>query len=95
MSQEFLNWFQNMGIIPLFLIMIIEGLSIPFPGFFLFITYGHILSPSIEEIMVLAFGMSLTYTLFSFVPFWLGNKLKNKIKKRFERKVKLAQRWFH
>ena len=95
MLQEWINSFHHMGIIPLFLIMAIEGCSIPFPGIIAVITYGYLLSPQIKEIFGLAIGMSLTYSLFSFIPYWLGLKLQKKMKHRFERKIKKAQHWFH
>lgn len=95
MLQELLNRFHHMGIIPLFLIMAIEGCSIPFPGIMAVITYGYLLSPQINEILGLAIGMSLTYSVFSFIPYWLGFKFQKKMQHRFERKMKRAQHWFH
>ncbi|WP_236692977.1 DedA family protein [Aneurinibacillus tyrosinisolvens] len=75
--------------------MAIEGLSIPFPSILVVPTYGYFSHPTLPEIVLMSFWMSITCTVFSFVPYIVSNKLEVKIKKRFSKKFQKGQRWFH
>lgn len=90
-----LNALDRMGIFGLFLVSAIEGSSIPFPSLIVVPTYGYLLHPSVPVLLGMAMGMSVIYTLFSYIPYWIGLKLQTKIKKRLQRKVQKWQRWFY
>lgn len=95
MTQHVLNILDGMGIFGLLIAMVLEGSSLPFPGVLIILTYGYLLHPNITEMMGIALGMSLAYSAASFIPYGIGWKLEKKIKKRFQKKVKKAQHWFH
>jgi len=94
MTQYVINIINDLGIFGLFTSMAFEGSSVPFPGIIIVLTYGYLLHPSIPEIMLIAFGMSITYSIASFIPYAIGWKLEEKIKKRYQTKMEKAQQIF-
>ncbi|WP_047154202.1 DedA family protein [Aneurinibacillus tyrosinisolvens] len=95
MTQHLLSFFNGLGMAGLLVVMVIEGLSIPFPSILVVPTYGYFSHPTLPEIMLMSFWMSITCTVFSFIPYMVSNKLEVKIKKRFSKKLQKGQRWFH
>ncbi|MBZ4687874.1 MAG: hypothetical protein PWQ96_1758 [Clostridia bacterium] len=94
MTQQLLDIFLRMGMTGLFVTMAFEGLSIPFPGIFVALTYGYLFKPGLTKLPLIALEMSLVYTMASFIPYLIGLKLEQKIKKRFQNKIQKAQNWF-
>jgi len=91
MLQYILSFLASVGIVGLVISMAIEGASIPFPGIILVITYGYILDPSMYEIIWIAFIMSITYSLLSYIPYLIGRRLEVKIKRIFKERMVKAQ----
>ncbi|MCY8755541.1 DedA family protein [Bacillus haynesii] len=76
MIQQFFEWVQALGLPGLFLVMFMEGSSLPFPGFIFVFSFGYSLSPGNLNTAFIAIGMSLTYCLSSLIPFYLGMKFE-------------------
>ncbi|MBO0995904.1 DedA family protein [Bacillus sp. SD088] len=95
MIQQFLEWLQTLGLPGLFFVMFLEGSSLPFPGLILVLSYGYILAPSYIQIVFIAFGMSVSYTLASFVPYYVGKKLGGHFPKRFRKGLEKGAAYFN
>lgn len=89
------NFLSEVGIIGLFIAMFIKGSTIPLPSLVFIISYGFLLYPSIEEIILLAIGMSITFTLASFIPYTIGSKFEKKIQNKLGNKLEKPQKWFN
>ncbi|WP_227939559.1 DedA family protein [Alkalihalobacillus deserti] len=74
--------------------IVIEAISLPFPAALFVLIYGYILDPSLPEMAMLAFGSSIVYVAFSFIPYWLSIKYEPFIRRKVsEHKVRKAERW--
>lgn len=97
MIQQFLDWIGTMGLPGLFLVMFLEGSSLPFPGLVLVLSYGYVLSPGYFQTSLIAGGMSIFYTLASLIPYFLGKKVQGliskKMKKGLDKGISLFQRY--
>ncbi|AQS56525.1 DedA family protein [Novibacillus thermophilus] len=91
MIQSLLNALEGWGIPGLLIVMAIEGSSFPFPGVFLVVTYGYVLTPTFPKLVGLAFGMSFVYSVASYIPYGIGYQLESIIPQRFKRKLYKAQ----
>ncbi|AFS77728.1 hypothetical protein Curi_c06550 [Gottschalkia acidurici 9a] len=69
--------------------MFLEGSSLPFPGIIVVLAFGHVLQPTFKYSIFIAFLMSITYTLASFIPYFIGRKLGVGILSIFDRRVKV------
>lgn len=94
MISYLLHLLAGMGIAGLFITMAIEGLSIPIPGLIMVLTYGYILNPSIVEILGIALGMSIAYSISSFVPYSISTRLSFSRPKWLRKGIKRVNRWF-
>ncbi len=74
--------------------MALEGSSLPFPGSLVVLAFGYLLSPDITEMAIIALGMSLTYSVFSYIAYAIGCKMEQQIRKRYSRPLGKAQVWF-
>ncbi|WP_154991348.1 DedA family protein [Priestia megaterium] len=75
----------------------IEASSLPFPGSLLTLTYGYLLNMHIVKLLLIALAGSAVYTAFSFIPYGIGYKLEDKVKKKLSKKKKAfekSQKWF-
>ncbi|HEX7064553.1 MAG TPA: VTT domain-containing protein [Bacillales bacterium] len=73
----------------------IEASSLPFPGTLVALAYGFLLDPSIIELIWLSLASAFVYTAASFIPYGIGFKLENKIKRKMnKKKFEKAQKWF-
>ncbi|MEH7469571.1 VTT domain-containing protein, partial [Priestia megaterium] len=75
----------------------IEASSLPFPGSLLTLTYGYLLNMHIVQLLLIALAGSAVYTAFSFIPYGIGYKLEDKVKKKLSKKKKAfekSQKWF-
>lgn len=68
-----------MAIGKILLAITMEGLSIPFPGSVFILGYSNAEKPGILEIIMLSVIMATIYTAMSFVPYYIGSKLGNKV----------------
>jgi len=84
-----------MGMMGLLAAMVIQGLSIPFPGAVITLVSGYLMSPSPWEMAAISLAMSLTYSISSCVPYAVGFKLQKKLLGGpFQDKFKKAQQMF-
>lgn len=74
--------------------MFLEGSSLPFPGVFVVLSFGYILSPGYLEIAVIAVGMSVFYSIASLIPFFLAAKLQGHLPKRINKGLVKGQAYF-
>src|SRR5690625_227105 len=88
MVQQFLEWLGAIGIPGLFLVMFLEGSSLPFPGVFIVFSYGYIATPGYLNTALLAIGMSIVYSLASLIPYFIGMKLEKHLPKRIRKRIK-------
>jgi membrane protein DedA with SNARE-associated domain len=83
------------GVAGLLATMAVEGLSIPVPGILIALTLGYVLNLNIMEISLTAAGMSLVYSIASYVPYKIGYRLENVIRRKHERELQIAQNYFN
>ena len=95
MIQQFLEWLHTIGLPGLFLVMMLDGSSLPFPGLIIVLTYGYIFTPGYIETSFIAFGMSIFYSLASLVPYFLGKKLEKYIPKRLRSGIAKGKLFFN
>ncbi|UII58077.1 VTT domain-containing protein (plasmid) [Cytobacillus spongiae] len=95
MFEFVISLIKDLGMWGLFAGNAIEASSLPFPGALVTLTYGYLLDPTWMELIVLATTSSLVYTVFSYIPYGIGHKLKDKIKeKTSSKKMEKGQKWF-
>lgn len=94
MLNYIINIISSMGVTGLYLVILIEGLSIPFPGTPLLLTYGYLLNLNLLDNLKIALFMSVIYVLASYVPFGIGYKLGDNVEKYFQKKLIKARKWF-
>ncbi|MBH9965357.1 DedA family protein [[Bacillus] enclensis] len=98
MLEFIINVIKEIGMWGLFAGNAIEASSLPFPGVLVTLTYGYLLDPSWGKLIGLAVISSLIYTVFSYIPYGIGFKIKHTIKEKTNskntRKVEKAQKWF-
>lgn len=94
MALQILESMQGYGNVSLYLVMLLEGLSIPFPGLIVILAIGNILSPGILETFWLALSMSILYSLASFVPYTIGLNFQYRLEGKLSGKLKKVQSWF-
>ncbi|MBA1335011.1 MAG: hypothetical protein HPY66_0633 [Firmicutes bacterium] len=94
MISYLLHLLAGMGLSGIFFIMAMEGLSIPVPGLVVVMTYAYILNPSMVEILGIALGMSITYSISSFVPYTISSRLSLSRPKCLNKGIERVNRWF-
>ncbi|MBS4201865.1 DedA family protein [Bacillus sp. FJAT-49732] len=94
MIQQFLEWLNTIGIPGLFIVMFLEGSSLPFPGLIVVLSYGYVLSPGYVQTIFLAVGMAISYSLSSLIPYFLGQKLEKHFPKRFKQGLEKGTAFF-
>jgi membrane protein DedA with SNARE-associated domain len=98
MLDFIINLLREFGIWGLMAGLAIEASSLPFPGSLITLAYGYLLDLSILQLILIALLGSAVYTVFSFIPYWIGYKLEHKMKKKLTKKKKTfekTQRWFN
>lgn len=95
MIQQLLEWLNSIGLPGLFIVMFLEGSSLPFPGLVIVLSYGYILSPGYIETAFISIGMSFSYTVASIIPYFIGKKLNGRFPKRLEKGVDKAIKFFN
>lgn len=70
--------------------MLIEGMSVPFPGIIFLLTWGSVNEPDIEKIALLSIFLAVSYTLGSFIPYYIGSKIGSRALDLFGEKVNAA-----
>jgi membrane protein DedA with SNARE-associated domain len=95
MVQQFLEWIHAIGLPGLFLVMGLEGSSLPFPGVIMVLSFGYLFSPGYVDTAIIALGMSVCYSLASLIPYFLGRKLEVYIPKRMKKGLKKGQLFFN
>ncbi|WP_088051567.1 DedA family protein [Virgibacillus dakarensis] len=94
MIQQFLDWLGAIGKPGLYIVMLLEGSSLPFPGVILVLSFGYILSPGYWNTALLAVEMSMCYSLASLVPYFLAMKLEGYFPERFKKGLDKAKSFF-
>ncbi|MCJ8008555.1 DedA family protein [Lederbergia wuyishanensis] len=94
MIQQFLEWLNTIGFPGLFIVMFLEGSSLPFPGLIIVLSYGYVLSPGYIQTIFLAMGMAISYSLSSLIPYFLGQKLENYFPVRFKKGLEKGTAFF-
>lgn len=92
--QVLYDFLNGIGAAGLIVTMILEGLSIPFPGIIVILTLGYILNLSMLQLVFVSACMSLTYSIASCIPYSIGYKLESVIRKKYEKQIKIFQRYF-
>ena len=92
--QQILELLRSLGLPGLFLAMFLEGLSIPFPGVVIVLSFGYLLSPGFLSIALISVGMSSFYSIASLIPFFLASKLEGHLPKRIKRGLEKGQSFF-
>jgi len=93
--ESIINILDKMGIIGLLAAMVIQGLSIPFPGALITIVNGYLMNPSLPEMFAIALAMSFAYSISSCIPYAIGFKLQVKVNRGpFKKKFSRAQHLF-
>src|SRR5690606_15032319 len=87
MIQQLLKWLNSILLPVLFIVMFLEGSSLPFPGLVIVLSSGYILSPGYIETAFISIGMSFSYTVASIIPYFIGKKLNGRFPKRLEKGV--------
>jgi membrane protein DedA with SNARE-associated domain len=95
MVQQFLEWVHAIGMPGLFVVMALEGSSLPFPGIVMVLSFGYLFSPSYLDTAFIAAGMSLSYSLASLIPYFLGLKMERLISKRLRKGLARGQQFFN
>lgn len=85
------NLVFSSAILPLLGAMAVEGVSIPFPGIVVILTFSSTLRPSLKETIVIAFFMATIYTLSTFLPYFIGRKFGSKVLDIFDENKKVKK----
>lgn len=75
--------------------MFLEGSSLPFPGIAIVLSYGYLLSPGYVNTIFIATGMSIFYSLASFIPYFLGLKLEERLPQRLQKRLEKGTEFFN
>lgn len=95
MLQFALDFLEKCGVFGLFAATALEASSLPFPGALFILIYGYIMDIGPWKLVLLAAANSVIYTLFTLIPYGIGNRLEKFSKKRMnQKKFKKAQEWF-
>ncbi len=89
-----ITFLTQIGLVGLFLTMFLEGSSLPIPGIVVVLSYGYALNPSLTQLVFISIVMSIVYSAASFIPYTLGSKSEEMIRKKFGEKLCKAQAWF-
>lgn len=94
MVDFLLEWLQDVGIIGTFIVMFLEGSSLPFPGIVVVLAYGYILPIHYWNTLWIAAGMSVFYSVASLIPYFIGSKLNGMIGHRSPKGLEKAKSLF-
>ncbi|WP_174615152.1 DedA family protein [Virgibacillus ihumii] len=96
MLEFILDFLKEFGPIGLYISLAVESSSVPFPGTIVALVYGYLLNPSVMDAVWISLLASFVYTVFSFIPYGIGYKLEEKIKRKWNRKkIEKAQSFFN
>ncbi|MGY0693898.1 DedA family protein [Virgibacillus sp. FSP13] len=95
MIQQLLEWLSTLGKPGLYIVMLLEGSSLPFPGVVLVLSFGYILSPGYLNTALLAVNMSVCYSLASLIPYFLGMKLEGFFSKKLKKGLDKGKSFFN
>lgn len=91
----FIEILSKFGISGLLFTMAIEGLSVPIPGIIVVLTLGYILNLGLIQTLIVSFFMSSLYSISSFLPYNIGYKLEDLIRKKYSKQINAAQHYFN
>ncbi|WP_366921794.1 VTT domain-containing protein [Metallumcola ferriviriculae] len=91
---QIIETLNDYGIFGLYMSMLLEGSSIPFPGLAVVLTLGNFLDDGLLQLLAVALGMSLAYCAASFIPYLVGLKFQAKIPDYMFSKIRKVQLWF-
>lgn len=91
----FIEILSKFGISGLLFTMAIEGLSVPIPGIIVVLTVGYILNLGLIQTLIVSFFMSFLYSISSLLPYNIGYKLEDLIRKKYSKQINAAQHYFN
>ena len=95
MLQFALDFLEKCGVFGLFAATALEASSLPFPGALFILIYGYIMDVGPWQLVLLAAANSVVYTIFTMIPYGIGNRLEKFSNNRInQKKLKKAQQWF-
>ncbi|WP_067730278.1 DedA family protein [Oceanobacillus damuensis] len=95
MLETIINAISDLGILGLFASVAIEASSLPFPGGLLALMFGYLLNLTFIQLVLYGLMASIIYTVFSLIPFLIGLKMEERLKKMTSRKgIEKAQASF-
>ncbi len=94
MVPQIMEAIQSYGNVGLYLVMLLEGLAIPFPGLIIIFALGNILTLEPVEIFWLAVSMSFLYSIVSFIPYIIGLKFQSYLEGKLSKRLRKVQLWF-
>lgn len=94
MIDLILEFLKNIGIIGVYTVIFLEGSSLPFPGIAIVLAYGGLLNLTYVDTAYVAGGMSLTYSVASLIPYYIGKKMKCLVREKFQKGIQKASLLF-
>lgn len=70
--------------------MLLEGMSVPFPGIIFLFSWSNIYEPTISESLYISLFLAGSYTIGSSIPYLIGEKLKYKFSALFGKNINKA-----
>ncbi|MBE4906924.1 VTT domain-containing protein [Bacillus luteolus] len=95
MIQQIVEWLGLIGLPGLFIVMALEGSSLPIPGIILVLSFGYILSPDLLSMAFIAAVMAICYSIASLIPYFIGMKSGDLLPKRFEKGIIRGKQFFN
>jgi membrane protein DedA with SNARE-associated domain len=95
MIQQIMEWLEVIGLPGLFLVMALEGSSLPFPGIILVLSFGYLLTPDLLDIAIISVGMGISYSVASLIPYFIGMKSGDLLPKRFDKGIIKGKQFFN
>ncbi|MGI2326900.1 DedA family protein [Planococcus sp. YIM B11945] len=94
MLEAILGFLESIGLIGLFAVIFIEGSSLPFPGVLVVLAYGGLLKMDFLDTALVSAGMAAFYSLASLLPYYLGDKMGQRLHKKFQNGINRAAKLF-
>jgi membrane protein DedA with SNARE-associated domain len=95
MIELVLDFLENIGVFGVYAVIFLEGSSLPFPGIAIILSFGGLLKLNYADTALVAAGMSLTYSVASLIPYYLGKKMESIIRGKFQKGIQKASFLFN
>ncbi|GGE24561.1 hypothetical protein GCM10011571_28400 [Marinithermofilum abyssi] len=84
MIQTILEVLKEWGLPGLLAATAVEASSLPFPGAMVVVIYGYLLKPGTVDWIKITLSVSLVYTLFTLIPYYIGYRLEHIAKRKLK-----------